>query len=68
MARVLITRFNRSPLIHILTWFFFFVGLFLLVVRQVTRSALSAAFMIWDYLIIIAVVRTHHQEYTGCVF
>jgi hypothetical protein len=28
MGRVTITQTNRSPLVHILTWLFFFVGLF----------------------------------------
>lgn len=56
MARISITNSNRAPLVQILTWLFFFTGIFFYVVRQVTRYVLSRPFKLEDTLITIAAV------------
>ncbi len=56
MAQVLITEDNLTPLIEIITWFFFVVAIFGILLRGVSKTFIIHRVGVDDALIFIALV------------
>ena len=56
MAQVVITSENLTPLIQIVTWFFFVVAVFGIFLRAVTKTCIIRGVTLDDALVFVALV------------